>query len=62
MKIISLLFAATCIVAGSVERQPVDERTSSPAAVDARGVTSALGAMSGMFDSQRRGGLVILGR
>ncbi|MGN0832404.1 MAG: hypothetical protein ACI4RD_01985 [Kiritimatiellia bacterium] len=62
MKIISLLFAATCIVAGSVERKPADEKTSSASAAEVRGVVSALGVMTGPFDSRRQGGFVIFVR
>lgn len=59
MKIISLLFVATCIVAGSTERKPVCEQISVSNSLDARGVSSAYGVMHEMFNAQRTGRFII---
>ena len=62
MKIVSLLFAATCIVAGSTERRPVCEQVSVSESIDARGVSFSCGVMHESFDAQREGGLFIFFR
>lgn len=52
MKIIAILLAGSCIISGSVERQPSYARSSAnPVALEARGASSVIATMSGPLDT-----------
>jgi hypothetical protein len=61
MQILMSLLICTCIVSGSIERNPADCKTSTAAdAVDMRGVSSVSATLSGLFNSNRRGMSVVI--
>ena len=61
MQILMSLLICTCIVSGSIERNPADCKTSTAAdAVDMRGVSSVSATLSGLFNSNRRGMFVVI--
>lgn len=56
MQILMSLLLCSCIVSGSIERNPADCKTSTAAeAVDMRGVSSVSATLSGPFNSIRHG-------
>ena len=56
MQILMSLLLCSCIVSGSIERNPADCKTSTAAeAVDMRGVSSVSATLPGPFNSIRHG-------
>ncbi len=61
MQILMSLLLCSCIVSGSIERNPADCKTSTAAeVVDMRGVSSVSATLQGRFNTIRHGLLVVV--